>query len=166
MQFQQTILTGSIKQKQLQLLVRKIWRKLPSGFRLGLVRVWHDRFTVSAAGLILNDEGKILLLNHVLRPFSGWGLPGGFVDHGESAEAAIGRELMEETGIELADLKMHRVKIVKKHVEFFFTARAVGEPQVLSREIIELGWFSAEALPKGMSPDQSKLVLDVLSNGI
>lgn len=152
--------------QDLKLLVRKIWGKIPSRLRLGLVRVWHDRFTVSAAGLILNDEGKILLLNHVLRPLSGWGLPGGFVDHGESAEAAIRRELMEETGIELTELKMYRVEIVKKHVEFFFTAKAVGDPRVLSREIIELGWFSADDLPNDMSRSQSKLVLDVLSSGI
>lgn len=130
------------------------------------MRIWQDRFTVSAAGLILNDQGKILLLNHVLRPFSGWGLPGGFVDHGETADAAIRRELMEETGIELTELKMYQVKIVKKHVEFFFTARAVGEPRVLSREIIELGWFSAADLPDGVSLAQRKLIVDVLSGGI
>lgn len=134
--------------------------------RLGLVRVWQDRFTVSAAGLILNDEGKILLLNHVLRPFSGWGLPGGFVDHGETAETAVRRELMEETGIELSELKMYQVAIVNSHVEFFFTAKAVGEPRVLSREIIELGWFSADDPPDGVSKAQRKMILDVLSNGI
>lgn len=130
------------------------------------MRVWQDRFTVSAAGLVLNEQGKILVLNHVLRPFSGWGLPGGFVDHGETAEAAIRRELMEETGIELSDLKMYCVTIINKHVEFFFTAKSIGEPRVLSREIIELGWFSADDLPDGVSKAQRKMILDVLSNGI
>jgi 8-oxo-dGTP diphosphatase len=150
----------------LKLLVRKVWKKIPSRLRLGLVRVWQDRFTVSAAGLVLNSEGKILLLNHVLRPFSGWGLPGGFVDHGESAEAAIRRELMEETGIELSDLKIYRTRVLNKHVEILFTARAIGEPRVMSREIIELGWFSLDDLPKGLSAQQSKVISDVLSNGI
>jgi ADP-ribose pyrophosphatase len=115
---------------------------------------------------VLNDGGKVLLLNHVLRPYSGWGLPGGFVDHGESAETAIRRELMEETGIELADLEMYRTRVLNKHVEILFTARAVGEPSVMSREIIELGWFSAEDLPKGMSGSQVKVITDVLSNRI
>jgi ADP-ribose pyrophosphatase YjhB (NUDIX family) len=151
--------------QDLKLLVRKIWKKIPSRLRLGLVRVWQDRFTVSAAGLILNDEGKILLLNHVLRPFSGWGLPGGFVDHGESAEAAIRRELMEETGFELIELKMYRTRVLNKHVEILFTARSVGEPEVLSREIIELGWFSLDDLPEGMSAPQVKVIMDVLRDG-
>src|SRR5687767_9551441 len=102
--------------QDLKLLVRKIWKIIPSRLRLALVRLWQDRFTVSAAGLILNNEGKILLLNHVLRPFSGWGLPGGFVDHGESAETAIRRELMEETGIELSELKIYRTRVLNKHV--------------------------------------------------
>lgn len=114
----------------------------------------------------MSDEGKILLLNHVLRPFSGWGLPGGFVDHGESADAAIRRELMEETGIELAELKMYRTRVLNKHVEILFTAKAVGEPRVLSREIIELGWFSLDDLPQGMSAAQCSVISDVLSTGI
>jgi ADP-ribose pyrophosphatase YjhB (NUDIX family) len=152
--------------QDLKLLVRKIWKKIPSGLRLSLVRVWQDRFTVSVAGLILNSEGKILLLNHVLRPFSGWGLPGGFVDHGESAEAAIRRELMEETGIELSELKMYRTRVLNKHVEILFTAKRVGEPKVLSREIIELGWFSLDDLPQGMSGSQVMVITDVLSTGI
>lgn len=147
-------------------MIRKVWRKIPSRLRLGLVRVWQDRFTVSAAGLILNSQGKILLLNHVLRPFSGWGLPGGFVDHGESADAAIRRELMEETGIELAELKIYRTRVLNKHVEILFTAKAVGEPRVLSREIIELGWFSLDDLPQGMSAAQCSVISDVLSTGI
>jgi ADP-ribose pyrophosphatase YjhB (NUDIX family) len=134
--------------------------------RLGMVRLWQDRFTVSAAGLVLNDEGKILLLNHVLRPFSGWGLPGGFVDHGESADAAIRRELMEETGIKLSELKMYRIRVLNKHVEILFTAKAVGEPKVLSREIIELGWFSLDDLPDGLSSPQRKVITDVLSTRI
>lgn len=147
-------------------MVRKIWKKIPSRLRLGLVRVWQDRFTVSVAGLILNDEGKILLLNHVLRPFSGWGLPGGFVDHGESAETAVRRELMEETGIELTELKMYRTRVLNKHVEILFTARSAGEPEVLSREIIELGWFSLDDLPQEMSGPQVKVITDVLGNRI
>lgn len=150
----------------MKLLVRKIWKKIPSRLRLGLVRVWQDRFTVSAGGLILNSQGKILLLNHVLRPFSGWGLPGGFVDHGESADDAIRRELMEETGIELAELKMYRTRVLNQHVEILFTAKAVGEPRVLSREIIELGWFSLDDLPQSMSAAQRSVISDVLSTGI
>ncbi len=105
-----------------------------------------------------------MILNHVLRPYSGWGLPGGFIDHGESPENAVRRELKEETGIDLADLKLFRVRIVGKHVEILFTAVAVGQPKVMSREIIELGWFAVDNLPNGLSRSQVNTIKEVLTN--
>lgn len=144
--------------------MRKIWRIIPAGTRLRLVRMWQNDFTVSAAGIITNEKREVLLLNHVLRPYSGWGLPGGFIDHGESPESAIRRELLEETGIGLADLKLFRVRIVGKHVEILFTAEAAGEPTVRSREIIELGWFSIDRLPNGLGLSQAITIREVLTN--
>ncbi len=131
--------------------------------RLQLVRAWQNEFTVSAAGIITNGKREVLILNHVLRPYSGWGLPGGFIDHGESPEHAIRRELKEETGIELDKLKLFRVRIVGKHVEILFTAVAVGEPKVMSREIIEFGWFELHGLPNDLSRSQADTIEEVLT---
>lgn len=141
--------------------IRKIWRMLPPAIRLQIVRTTQRKFTVSAAALIRNDSGEVLLLNHVLRPLSGWGLPGGFVDKGEQPEETIRREVMEETGIRLADLSMLRVRTVNKHIEVLFTAVAAGEPSVMSREIFELGWFSPGRLPDEMSTAQKTIIKEV-----
>jgi ADP-ribose pyrophosphatase YjhB (NUDIX family) len=126
--------------------------------------VWQDHFTVSTAAIVTNAERQVLLLDHVLRPFSGWGLPGGFIDHSESPEEAIRREIKEETGIELADLKLFRVRIHGSHVEVLFTAVGVGEPMVKSAEIIGLGWFSLDDLPDGISTSQRATITEVISN--
>ena len=53
---------------------------------------------VSVAALVTNDEGEILLVNS---PWRGWEYPGGLIEPGESFEAALKREVREESGIEI-----------------------------------------------------------------
>ena len=53
---------------------------------------------VSVAALVTNDEGKILL---VKSPWRGWEYPGGLIEPGESFEAALKREVREESGVEI-----------------------------------------------------------------
>ena len=92
------------------------WKTLPSWLRLSIIRATQQNFTVSAAAIITNAGGEVLLLNHLLRPYSGWGLPGGFLTASEQPEEAIRRELREETGLELENLRMFMQK-VGAHVE-------------------------------------------------
>ncbi len=136
----------------------------PPWLRLKLIRVTQNKFTASAAAVITDDEGRVLLLDHVLRPYSGWGLPGGFMSVGEQPEETIRRELREETGIELDALTMLRIRTLGRHVEILFSAKALGKPEVLSREIVELGWFDVDAMPAKMSSAQKKLIKEVVSS--
>jgi len=133
--------------------------------RAKLVRSTQTSFTVSAAAIISNGEGKVLLLNHVLRPDSGWGYPGGFVNKGEQPEDAIRREVREETGIELDELQLSVVHTSGsgRHIEILFTATAVGEPEVRSREIMGLRWFKIDGLPNEMARSQQKRIREVFS---
>jgi 8-oxo-dGTP diphosphatase len=57
--------------------------------------------------VVLDAEGRVLLIRRKNPPFQGaYALPGGFVDVGETVEAACRRELMEETGIEAGKLTL------------------------------------------------------------
>ena len=143
--------------------IGSIWRVLPGWLRWKIIRTTQAKFTVSTAAVITNDKNEVLLLNHALRPFSGWGLPGGFVSPPEQPEEAIRREIREETGIELDELKLFRVRTVRKHVEILFTAKAIGEPSVNSREILELGWFDVDSMPENLSVGQKRLIESILS---
>jgi ADP-ribose pyrophosphatase YjhB (NUDIX family) len=142
-----------------------VWKLLPGWLRLRIIRATQQKFTVSAAAVIVNDRRQVLLLNHVLRPFSGWGLPGGFLSRGEQPSDGIRREIREETGIELDDLEMFRVRVLSTHVEILFTATSAGDPEVKSHEILELGWFDVASMPENMSPAQKELIKKLLNSG-
>ena len=144
-----------------------IWRRLTPGFRLWLTRRTQTQFTASAAAVVLNDASEVLLLNHALRPSSGWGLPGGFLDAGERPEAAIRRELTEETGIgDLADLRLIETRVFNRHIEFLFAAGTRQSPEVKSREITELGWFPADRLPDRLPQSQKHTIERVIAGEI
>lgn len=53
-------------------------------------------YRVSVKAIIRNGQNEVLL---VKEKGSGWSLPGGGMDHGETAEEAIARELLEEVSI-------------------------------------------------------------------
>lgn len=143
-------------------ILGKIWKQMPRGMRTWLTRSVQVNFTVSAAGIITNELGQVLLLNHVLRPVSGWGIPGGFLEFGEQPEAAFRREITEETGLDLSDVAIYRCRTHKRHIEIIFTARGLGHAEVKSREITELAWFDVENMPAEMSLDQQFLILKAL----
>lgn len=135
---------------------------MPSWLRMKIIRVSQEKFTVSAAAIVFNDERKVLVLNHVLRPYSGWGLPGGFIEAGEQPEAGIRRELREETGLELHNVQMFKVRTLNRHIEMLFTATANGDVELKTNEIFDHGWFTPDTLPEEMSPAQKRLIRDAI----
>ncbi|MDQ3712483.1 MAG: NUDIX domain-containing protein [Acidobacteriota bacterium] len=143
-------------------IVRSIWRKLSPLARLKIVRVTQTKFTASAAVIIENEKGEILLLDHVLRPDSGWGIPGGFLGFGEQPAEAVRRELIEETGLELEMVEMIRVRVVNRHIEILFRAKANGVASVKSREINAFGWFKVDEMPEKMNQTQKSIIENLL----
>src|ERR671938_574880 len=114
----------------LKRLLAAVYRRMPVSLRRGLVLLTQPRFTVTAGAVIVNDEGSVLLVKHVFRPGSGWGVPGGFINKGEQAEDAVRRELREEIGLELDRVELVFVRTVKhvRQLEIIFRCRASGTP--------------------------------------
>jgi len=140
------------------------WKLLPKGLRVAVTRVTQDKFIVSVVAIVTNEDGKVLILDHVLRPGSGWGLPGGFMEPFEQPEESIRREVREEVGLELEDVRLAIVRNLGRHIEVIYRADAFGEARVMSREIIQLGWFDPTQLPADLNVGQTTLVARILAD--
>lgn len=137
-----------------------MWRHFPPWVRGRLTWIGQKRFTVTTAVAIFDDQGRVLLLEHVFRPDSGWGLPGGFLCAGEQPEAGVRREIREEVGIELENVELLFARSLGRlrQVEIYFRAKAVGIPTPRSFEIKRAQWFTRDALPPDLSKDQIRLI--------
>ena len=134
------------------------------------LRATQTRFTVTAAALIFNDAGQILLLKHHFRPGSGWGIPGGFLELGEQPEQALRRELHEEIGLEVSQVEIFTARSFKKprQVEIVFRARTnakVAQLKLRTMEVERAEWFSVKSLPAGLPTDQQLLIERATSYG-
>jgi 8-oxo-dGTP diphosphatase len=57
---------------------------------------------IVGVGAVIVDEGRVVLVRRRFEPLKGhWSLPGGMVEIGETLEAAVAREMLEETGLEV-----------------------------------------------------------------
>jgi ADP-ribose pyrophosphatase YjhB (NUDIX family) len=144
-----------------------VWRYLPGVVRRRMVRIGHPRFTVTAGAFVFDDQNRILLLEHVFRPDSRWGIPGGFLGKGEQPDVALRRELREETALEVSDLEFLFARTLPKQrqVEIYFRCKTAGTPQPSSFEIIKAEWFTTENLPPELSQDQRELIQRALGVG-
>lgn len=148
----------------LKKVIKVIWDKLNSATRLKIIRATQKKFTVSVAAVVINEKDEVLLLDHVLRTNLSWGIPGGFIEYGEQPEAAVRREIREETSLELENIKMLRVRTANSHVEILFRASPVGTAKAQSYEINELGWFKFNEMPEKMSLIQRQIIEKVLNS--
>lgn len=115
-------------------------------------------------GLIERD-GRVLLARRGIEPRLGyWDMPGGFVEEAEEAEAALRREVREETGLEVERAELVRVDIEPYGDRFVFSVTyrvtAHGDP-VADDDVAELRWFAPDELPEEMAfPGQERVLAE------
>lgn len=144
-----------------------LWRHAPKSVRRWGVRLVEPRFMVTAGAVVQDERGRILLLNHVFRAGSGWGIPGGFIEKGEQPEEALRRELREEIGMELEHAEIAFVRTLKKptQIEIIFRCRTRDQTGQKSMEIKSAEWFTLDELPSKLSEDQRQLIRRALKDG-
>jgi len=74
-----------------------------------MAREYPDRPVVGIGGVVVED-GRALLIRRGSEPLRGqWSIPGGMLELGESLQAGVARELLEETGLEVRVLDLIEV---------------------------------------------------------
>ncbi|MBB4374734.1 8-oxo-dGTP pyrophosphatase MutT (NUDIX family) [Bradyrhizobium sp. cir1] len=138
-----------------------------------LRRIFHAYFllvrgmTLGVRAVVLDAENRVFLVRHSY--ISGWYLPGGGVDLGETMEQAMRRELKEEGDIDLTgEPVLHGIFLNshvsrRDHVAVYvvrqFRQDRLPEP---NHEIVECGFFAINALPEGTTLGTRQRIAEVL----
>ena len=106
----------------------------------------------------MRDGGQVLFVRHTYGNRGSWEIPGGGLRRGEDPEAAVRREMAEELGVELRDLrKVEELEVTGQHKRTLlhcFTAGTGGaEVRLAAAEIAEARWAPADAPPQPLGPD-------------
>lgn len=117
-----------------------------------------------AVDIIIELEGGIVLIERRNEPF-GWALPGGFVDYGESLENAAVREALEETSLEISNLRLlgcysDPVRDRRMHIiSTVFIAKGGGIPHAAD-DAQNLATFTQASLPENLCFDHASIIDD------
>jgi 8-oxo-dGTP pyrophosphatase MutT (NUDIX family) len=124
--------------------------------------------TLGVRGLVLDPEGRVFLVKHSY--VSGWHLPGGGVEPGETVRQALERELREEGNIELTGNALLHGVYFNTHVSdrdhvalFIVRAFRQNAPPKPDREIIAHGFYAPDALPEGTSKATRARIAEALT---
>jgi NAD+ diphosphatase len=112
----------------------------------------HHPRTDPVVIMLVTDGDRALLGRQAQWPAGRYSALAGFVEPGESLEEAVAREVREEAGVQVADVRYRSSQPwpFPSSLMLGFSARwAGGEPAVRDAELEDVGWFTREAIVGG-----------------
>jgi len=141
-------------------LLARTWRSLPERLQWRILWLLNAKFSVGVSGVVFDDAGRVMLLEHAFRRRYPWGLVSGWVKAGETLEDALRREVREETSLSIS---IERLLVVRKDrlglaLEAVFVCQLTGGTFQPSNEITRIQWCAPDHLPAGVHPHHGPLV--------
>jgi 8-oxo-dGTP diphosphatase len=104
-----------------------------------IIKAFGNRVRVRVCGICIEGESILLIKHHALGPKGiFWSPPGGGLQFGESAEQALKREFLEETGL---DIEIKRFLFVHEFldeplhaIELFFEVRKISGNLIVGKD--------------------------------
>jgi 8-oxo-dGTP pyrophosphatase MutT (NUDIX family) len=154
-----------------QILIDGARRSFEPAIRRLLHFYWRfaRAMTLGVRALVIDGQGRVFLVKHSY--VSGWHLPGGGVEAGETLVQALARELREECNIELtAPAQLHGIFFNDRdsrrdHVALFVVRdfRQSAAP-VPDHEIVAHGFFAVGDLPDATTAGTRARLREVLGS--
>lgn len=123
--------------------------------------VGHRPLILVGAIVVIADAQDRILLQQRVHPHGKWGLPGGLMELGETTEETARREVIEETGLELGELRLIDVfsgpdtRMTAANGDVFYAVtiaysarETFGELRIDRTESLDFRYFPADALPE------------------
>ena len=123
--------------------------------------------TLGVRGVVCDESGAVLLVRHTYA--TGWHLPGGGVERGETAVDAAVREMAEEGGVEalepprLFGFYANHANFPNDHIALYRFARWRPCAPRAANEIAERGFFLPDALPDAATPGTRRRLAELFA---
>jgi 8-oxo-dGTP diphosphatase len=136
-----------------------------------MLKTLRGLFRFTAVDAIIEKNGKVLLVKRNFPPFRGkYAIPGGIVEYGETVEAAVVREVREETGLEVEVQEILGVYSDPKRdptrrlIAVAFIVKIIGgRLKQKSLEIQDVRWFNLKEISrKKLAFDHAKILRDYM----
>lgn len=116
----------------------------------------YPRPAVTVDAILVSPKNSVLLIERGRDPFKGkWAFPGGFIEMDEELETACQRELEEETGLKVGELKQFRafggVNRDPRHRTISVLFYAFTEDELVAKagdDAAKAQWFLLNHLPE------------------
>ncbi len=113
--------------------------------------------------MVLIEENKVLLIKRAGEPFKGeWAIPGGRIEDDETAEDCLKREMKEETGLDVEEIRFTGLytdpnRDPRQVIAACYLVKRTGGTLKAGDDAAEAAWFGLNDLPP-LAADHKKIL--------